>query len=126
MRVLVCGDRNWADRVFLYVKLNELHRVKPITCVIDGGARGADTMAYEWAKEHNIKTERYFANWEKHGRAAGPIRNNKMLKEGKPECVVAFHDNIPDSKGTKNMLELAKADGIPATLNAHHSTVNYR
>jgi hypothetical protein len=63
-----------------------------------------------------MKLKVFSANWEKHGLAAGPIRNRQMLTEGKPDLVIAFHENIEKSKGTKNMLELAKQAGVATYL----------
>jgi len=58
----------------------------------------------------------YPADWAQHGRAAGPIRNQRMLTQGKPDLVVAFHDNLEHSKGTKNMLKQATEKGVPTKL----------
>lgn len=84
--------------------------------VIEGEALGADTLAREAAEYFGIEVERYPANWTLYGRAAGPIRNNQMLTEGKPDLVVAFHHDIEHSKGTKNMVKQAKALGIPVKV----------
>lgn len=107
-RVLVCGDRNWKDLACI---LNVLKTVKP-DVVIEGGARGADSLARLAAESLNIPVEEYLANWEEYGRAAGPLRNQEMLDKGKPDKVVAFHNDIEKSKGTKNMINLAKRKGV--------------
>ena len=103
MRVLVCGDRNWKAK---HIIMQVLQQVKP-KIVIEGGANGADTLARECAKELHIDVEEYVAEWQMYGTAAGPIRNRKMLMNGKPELVLAFHDNIDSSKGTRNMIKIA-------------------
>lgn len=113
MRVLVCGSRDWTDWKYLIRTLEEFHRVMPITLLIEGEARGADRMARWWAETRGIKVERYPADWDKYGKAAGPIRNTKMLKEGKPEAVIAFHENITESRGTRDMVRQAENAGIP-------------
>jgi hypothetical protein len=51
----------------------------------------------------------YVAQWKKHGRAAGPIRNQRMLDEGKPDLVVAF----PGGRGTADMIRRAERAGVP-------------
>jgi hypothetical protein len=89
-----------------------MHRATPFLCVIEGEAKGADSLARQWAYDNDIPVEKYPADWTAHGRAAGPIRNRKMLTEGKPDIVVAF-PSVPldQSKGTRNMVEQArKAD----------------
>lgn len=77
--------------------------------IIQGGAKGADTIAADFATVNWLSEEEYPADWEQHGKAAGFIRNKQMLEEGKPDLVIAF----PGGKGTANMVELAKKAGIP-------------
>lgn len=104
MRVLVCGGRNFYDAPLLHKILSEY----PIAVVIEGGASGADTGAKSYAMLKGLKLETYHADWEKHGRAAGPIRNQRMLDEGKPDLVVAF----PGGRGTADMVRKARAAGV--------------
>lgn len=113
--VLVCGDRDWSNRERLYEYL-DLHdeNFGPLY-VIQGGARGADAMAGEWVRQKGRSGTKVNAQWKKYGRAAGPIRNRKML-EYKPDIVIAFHDNISESKGTKDMLKAAKEALVPTIL----------
>jgi len=113
MRVLICGDRNWSD---LQTMENFFQKLDKDTLIIEGEARGADTMARQLAEKYRFNLLPFKAEWEKYGRAAGPIRNSKMLIEGKPDLVVAFHNYIQSSKGTKNMIEKAKKYGVKVTL----------
>jgi hypothetical protein len=78
------------------------------TLLIAGGASGADTLAARWAQDRGVPTQVYMAEWERLGREAGPIRNQRMLTEGKPDLVVAF----PGGKGTANMVAQARAAGV--------------
>lgn len=125
MRVLVCGDRNWTDASFIIFALSGLafeYRQQPEFVVIEGEAKGADTHARIWteiwegkkknAPHPNISCLPFPADWEKHHRAAGPIRNRQMLVEGKPNMVYAFHDDLENSKGTKDMVKQALKAGI--------------
>lgn len=111
MRVLVCGSRHFED----YLKLcNEmdglgLDEQQPIT-IISGEARGADTLAKRYAEECGWDYEGYPADWNTHGKRAGPIRNRQMLVEGKPDLVVAFL--AKDSRGTQNMINQAKSANV--------------
>jgi SLOG family YspA-like protein len=109
MRVLVCGGRYYSDREALEKYLDALHSESPISLVIDGGASGADTLANQWAVERHIRAASFPADWRKHGKAAGPIRNQQMLDEGKPDVVVAF----PGGRGTADMVARAKRAGVP-------------
>lgn len=120
MRVLVCGGRTFgvepagcdletaakalAEVIDLSRVLDFLHAHTPISCIIEGAAKGADTLAKGWAHKRSVPVEEYPANWKKYGRRAGYLRNQQMLAEGKPEIVVAF----PGGRGTANMVELAR------------------
>jgi len=108
MRVLVCGGRDYADSGRLFLELDALRLSRGITVVISGCARGADTFGIEWAEVRGIEVARFPADWEKHRRAAGPIRNQQMLDEGKPDLVIAF----PGGRGTADMVRRATAAGI--------------
>lgn len=108
MRVLVCGGRDFRDNWQLYAALDDIAIEVPISCIIQGCAPGADTMAGEWAAMHGIAQEKYPAEWAKHGPSAGPIRNKLMLTKGKPDIVVAF----PGGRGTTNMTRQAESAGV--------------
>lgn len=110
MRVLVCGSRHFNDRE----KLDETLSKLDITTVIEGQARGADTLSREYAERQGIPVLSFPAQWDIHGKAAGPIRNLQMLKEGKPDYVVAFL--AKDSRGTKHMIGIAQKAGIPVEI----------
>lgn len=122
LRVLICGDREWTNyNLIKDVIVKVTKKYGPIECIIEGECRGADIMAKEAAKELGIPFEPYPADWNKYRRKigknpAGMIRNAQMLKEGKPNLVIGFHNNIEKSRGTKNMLELAKKAEIKTIL----------
>ena len=107
-KVLVCGGRDFDDRAGLFAALDRLHAARAFSVVIAGGARGADTLAVEWATDRGVPTEVYMAEWERLGRKAGPIRNQRMLDEGKPGLVVAF----PGGRGTAGMVALSREAGV--------------
>lgn len=108
MRILVCGGRNYNDRVKFNQVMNE-YLIDADLTIIEGGAIGADYLAFEWAVRNNIEVEEYRAPWEAYGAKAGPIRNQKMLDNGKPDLVIAF----PGKKGTADMVNRAKKAGVP-------------
>lgn len=120
MRILVCGDRYWTDEKLIKGILVELEEQKGITMLIEGEAPGVDTIARKVCEQiGNIVICPFPAEWDKYGRAAGPIRNKQMLIVGKPDLILAFHDNIDKSKGTKNMIKQAKKAGVPVRLISH-------
>ncbi len=116
MKILVCGDRNWTDKEAMYDVLCEYHRYGTEIVLIHGGCRGADRLAGECAEDAMWDILVYPADWQRYGRAAGPIRNQKMLDEGKPDIVIAFHSNLDKSKGTKDMVTRTRKARIPVEV----------
>ena len=108
MRVLVCGGRGFSDWVLLGNTLDKFHLQSPFTVLIHGAAPGADTLADEWADTRGIEIHWFRADWKKYGKAAGPIRNTRMLEEGRPDLVIAFKGG----KGTRNMIDQARAANV--------------
>ena len=108
MNVLVCGGRDYSDYALFCWHMHEIGK-GGIKSVIHGAAPGADTLAGAWAKEHGVPVKAYPAAWNIHGRGAGPIRNQHMLDDGKPDLVIAF----PGGRGTADMVRRANKAGIP-------------
>lgn len=108
-RVLVCGGRDYDDAERLNEIFDASHSFNPISCLIHGAARGADQLAADWALSRDVLCLAYPADWAREGRAAGPIRNQKMIEFGKPDVVVAF----PGGRGTADMIRRAEAARIP-------------
>lgn len=108
MKILVCGGRDFNDYEFVKECLTFLHNTLKSFTVIEGGARGADSLARRWANEHGIECITVPANWNKHGKRAGPIRNQEML-DMNPDCVVAFEGG----NGTAHMVTISRKKQIP-------------
>lgn len=115
-RILICGDRNWTDvkAISKVLKGYDPHT----TVLICGMARGADRIAYDLAKRMGMHVMEFPADWDKHGKSAGPIRNREMLNAN-PELVIAFHDDLENSKGTKDMVTIAKRRGVKVKVARH-------
>ena len=106
MRVLVCGGRDFDDAGLMISVLDRLHTEKFFTVLIHGNARGADRIADAWASCRGIPREPYEVpqgEWDEIGKKAAPLRNQRMLDEGKPDLVVAF----PGGGGTKDIVRRA-------------------
>lgn len=86
--------------------LDMLRATEGVSLVIEGGATGADFCGRQWAKLRGIPVHTEKADWAKHGRAAGPIRNSKMATLGEG-CAV-----FPGGKGTANMEQTARRNGL--------------
>jgi hypothetical protein len=111
LRVLVCGGRNYNgsdEWNHVIGVLADIHRRETIVAIIQGGASGADLLGRCWAGMYNVKCVTVRADWHTHGRAAGPIRNKRMLDDFKPDLVVAF----PGGRGTADMIQQAEAAGV--------------
>jgi predicted polyphosphate/ATP-dependent NAD kinase len=113
MKVLVCGGRSYNDKQRVYETLSAIHRKTPISVLIHGDAMGADYWGKRWARMHasKVKEAAFPADWERCGKAAGPLRNQEMLDAG-PDLVVAF----PGGKGTADMVRRARKAGVPVQI----------
>lgn len=125
--ILVTGSRDWHDSELIRSVLQQ-HVNEEVT-LIEGGCKGADCLCAKVANEFGFKVVEMPANWGKHGRAAGPIRNREMVNmllshiaKGKPGYMYAFHDNLSTSAGTKDCVEYARSKGITPLLIQHKST----
>lgn len=111
-KVLVCGSRTWTDRATIERVICGLERD---TIIVHGAAKGADSLADDAASLWGLIRRPYPADWQKYGRAAGPIRNQEMLNKEDPDRVIAFR--MPgESRGTDDMVRRARAVGIPVEI----------
>lgn len=106
MRVIIAGSRNGNDYSALLAAIQESKF--DITTVVSGCARGVDTMGEHYAETMGIPVVRYPAQWDVHGKAAGPRRNRQMAENA--EALIALL--YPGSRGTLNMIETAKKLGL--------------
>ena len=108
--ILVTGDREWTDFKSIMKILATYQRKYTFIRVVHGDARGADRLARDAAYALGLSSDQVIpfpAEWDKYGKAAGPRRNRQMFFESNPDVVLAFHDNLAKSKGTKDMVQLA-------------------
>lgn len=113
MMVLVCGSRDWPSITPIHDRLRDLIAEHGPFEVIHGGARGADSMAALAAKWYRLPCAAFPADWERHGRRAGYLRNLAMLDQS-PDLVLAFQRN--GSRGTQHTIDEARARGIPVEV----------
>lgn len=109
--VVVTGSRNLTYAEYLY---DVLDIVNP-KYVIQGGALGADYCAAKWAREEEKVCITVHAEWSRHGRRAGPLRNIKMLDFALSlkETVIVLGFPLDRSVGTWDCMKSAKERGIP-------------
>jgi len=106
MRTIIAGSRTIKD--YDVVKEAIEKSGFDITTLISGTADGVDRLAERWAIENSIDVEQHPADWDKWGRAAGPIRNKEMA-DCAEACIIVW-DKV--SKGTKNMMMQAIKNGL--------------
>ena len=107
MKVLITGSRNWSDKEAVEIAIA---RAKP-DIIIEGGARGADAIAKEYAHKTFRRVVEIKAEWDKYGKKAGGIRNSTMLAM-KPDLVLAFSMDLSNDKGTRDAVNKATKKGI--------------
>ena len=119
LRILITGSRAWKDRDAIRSALEDVvdaaqdrdvSLLRDEITVVHGAAKGADRIAGEIAAELGCTVEAHPADWGRHGKAAGPIRNTEMVRLGADVCL-AFP--LQQSIGTRGCMQLAKAAGIP-------------
>ena len=109
MKLIIAGSRSisnqeaWLNLCKTCVKLkfhgDEPERSATVTEVVSGGCRGVDRLGEDWAVKEHIPIKVFPANWGKHGRAAGPIRNKQMAEYA--DALLLFWDG--KSKGSASM-----------------------
>jgi len=115
-RVLVTGSRDWHDALLI---VQVLSQYGPDTVLIHGAARGADTHAAAYGRSRQWTVYAEPARWDLFGRAAGPVRNQRMLTQYQPDVCHAFHDDLEHSKGTRDMVDRCRAAGVPVHIHRH-------
>lgn len=107
MNIAFSGCRYFTDYEFVESKLNEILRNNNFKILV-GDAKGIDSLIIRYAKEYNFEHTVFKADWDQHGKSAGPIRNREMIS--KADGLIAFWNN--ESRGTKNAIEEASKKGI--------------
>jgi len=106
VRVIVAGSRGLTHPAFVEAAIKASGFV--ITTVLSGTARGIDRLGEAWATERGIPVERYPADWDEHGKAAGMLRNREMI--AKADALIAIWDGV--SRGTDDCIRHARLKGL--------------
>lgn len=109
VRVCVFGGRDYNDYERVSNVLDKITRFDSIVC---GEARGADSLGRRYAEEHNIQIDSFPAEWDKHGKRAGYIRNRDMANSC--DLAIGFWDG--KSRGTGNMIGLCDLLDVPTFI----------
>lgn len=109
-RLLVFGGRHFKDRAKLFADLDALRAKSPRgLAIISGAAPGADTLAWEWAVERDVFWVLHPADWDKHPRAGGVLRNQAMLEQWRPHRYLGY----PGGRGSQDMFGRLVNAGVP-------------
>lgn len=110
--ILTTGGRDYED----FATVNSTLAAEAPDLIIVGDARGADSLVTSWAISHKVPHTICPADWNKHGDAAGPIRNatmceiaDSLMRDGHSVKVIAF----PGGKGTESCINQAKFFFLP-------------
>lgn len=107
MKILVTGGRDFKDKDLLYKALDSVKAKKGISLLIQGGAKGADSLAKQWCIERGVHSCQVDALWDSFGKAAGHRRNATMLMLS-PDGCVAFKGG----RGTEGMIDMCEKKGV--------------
>lgn len=109
MRVIVCGGRAFRNAELIRCTLRQFMATKGLTAIAHGGASGVDSLADLFGRHWGLPVRTYLPEWRKHGVQAGPLRNERMLSDFRPDAVIAF----PGNEGTADMVTRALRAGVP-------------
>jgi hypothetical protein len=102
-RIIIAGSRGFSDFPLLYAKCEEVLANISEAEIVSGTARGADKLGEHYASLKGYRVCQFPADWDKHGKSAGYVRNKEMADYA--DTLIAFWDG--ESKGTKHMIDLA-------------------
>jgi YspA, cpYpsA-related SLOG family len=111
MNIGITGGRDYTDHAHVWQVLDNILYTNPNINIIVGDAKGVDAFAREWATERKVPVLIFYANWDLHGRSAGPIRNKRMLDHG-IDLLLSFKGG----RGTAHMTKITKDKGIEVRM----------
>jgi len=114
MKIIIAGGRDFNDYNKLKIVCDHTFRKLTAVEIVSGTARGADKLGEKYAKEKGYKIKRFAADWNKHGRSAGYIRNAEMAKYA--SVLIAFWNGDTKHSGTYHMINLAKKGGLKVKI----------
>jgi hypothetical protein len=108
LKIIIAGSRNFNNEELLFQKCGSIISKNTVTEIISGNSKGADQLGEKFAIANGISVKKFIPNWQFYGKAAGEKRNIEMAKYA--NGLIAFWDG--KSKGTKNMIEIAKKHNL--------------
>lgn len=109
MRCIIAGGRDIANVSVIFGAIATSGFAHEITEVVSASVPGVDEIGFMWARQMaDVPVKEFPADWKKHGKAAGPIRNQQMAEYA--DALILVWDG--KSKGSANMLMHAKNHGL--------------
>jgi hypothetical protein len=115
VRVIISGDRNWTCHELARRVIARLVARHGEVDIVQGSADGVDFAFVEAAYDAGCGVCSFPADWDRHGKKAGPIRNQEMVDSG-ADFVIAVHRGLARSRGTRDLVERSLKAGIPVWL----------
>lgn len=113
-KIIIAGSRNFQDEGLLFSTLDKL--ISEIDDndieIVHGNCRGADLIGEKYALANDLKVASFPAQWGLFGKKAGVLRNEEMAKYASKNNGILVAFPIGESKGTRNMIKLAKQYGL--------------
>ena len=124
LKIVIAGCRYYNNyneaKEYIDFCIREIKKNNTIV-ILSGGCRGADAIGERYAIENGYEIRKFVANWDKYGKAAGPIRNEQMAIEA--DYIICFWDY--KSRGTKSMIENAKKYSKPYKIKNINTFLSY-
>lgn len=120
VKIIIAGSRSFTDFDLLKKKcdyyLSDAIANNYNIEIVSGTAKGADKLGESYALEKGYHIAFFPADWKKHGKRAGYLRNQEMADYA--DALIVFWDG--ESRGTMHMIDLAKKKGIPVRIVKYH------
>lgn len=107
MRTIIAGSRTVTNGDHVVAAMSACGF--QVTRVVSGCAAGVDRLGEAWAAERHLPLDLYPADWERLGKRAGPVRNEKMAENADALVAIMVKSGSP---GTKDMIRRAKRRGL--------------
>lgn len=114
MKIIIAGSRGFTDYALFNKLMTRMTLMMREVIVVTGDAKGADALARRWAYESGHTYEVWRAEWEKHGKAAGILRNEEMIKDSGGKILIAWWDGR--SSGTRDAITRARKHGLKVKI----------
>lgn len=116
-KLIVAGGRDFNDAALMervLIALADVDYADMALSIVSGMARGADALGYQFAQANGVKCYPFPAEWEKHGKRSGFVRNAAMgdFADG----LLAFQCREQPTPGTAHMIKYMQSLSKPVHI----------